>query len=524
MIFLGIHSDGETLKVAKIRKENKNISIEILRTLPQRDSGSYVKPLYNLESILGKEFKIVTGLEPEEVFIRTLQMKLLDKRKVLATLPFQLEGLVPFSLDEAFIASQVVKENDSASSRVQVTAVKQQLVQTHLEKMQNFDIDPDFVSSIPSSLCRYYSYFYPSKPDVFFFYFGTEQSAALSFSSGKLEFSYPFSFGIENLVQALSQDDPMLSRQELLEKTYSIDLQGVSPSQSPHLFEALFELQKEIDRIISYFQSKPCGKNTTNVLLAGSFSSFSKFRDFFKHSLPSHFEMMESPSFGPYDESTLESYASAVGLALDAAMSDGNSLQLRQKQFLSQQTFRKRATSLAYYYAACAALAGCLFISCKLFLSKKEDTIKSVYANYFPEGSSSDLAAQVSALEKKIGKQKKSTALAFTAPNVSEVLAWLSTHPKLTRNTDSLIDIELIEIRHLRYQIVKLPTLNSPSTVPVVKVELEFNSPSSRIAREFHEALLKGDALVDEKKEIPWQVKDSVYRTSFFVKPKGAAL
>lgn len=521
MIFLGIHSDGESLKIAKVRKESKNITIEILRTLPQIDSGSYVKPLYNLESILGKEFKIATGLEPSEVFIRILQMKLLDKRKVLAALPFQLEGLVPFPLEEALIASQVMKEPGSASSRVQVTAVKQQLVQGHLEKMGLFDVDPDFVSSIPSSLCRYYSYFYPGHPEVFLFYFGTTQSAALCFSSSKLEFSYPFSFGIENLVQALSQDHPLLNRQELLEKAYSTDLQGISPSNSPHLFEALFDLQKEIDRIISYFQSKPSGKNTINVLLAGSFSSFSKFRDFFKHSLPSYFAMMESPSFGPYDESTLESYATAIGLALDAAINDGNSLQLRQKQFLSQQTFRKRVRSLIFYYAACASLAACLFVSSQMFLSKKEKTIKSLYSSYFPEESSSDLSVQINALEKRMGKQKKSSALVLSAPTVSEVLAWLSTHPVLTRNTDSLIDIDLIEMRHVRYQILKYPTLNSPTTLPAIKIELEFNSPSSRIAREFHEALLKGDTIVDEKKEVSWQVKDSIYRTSFFVKPKG---
>ena len=131
---------------------------------------------------------------------------------------------------------------------------------------------------------------------------------------------------------------------------------------------------------------------------------------------------------------------------------------------------------------------------------------------------------QIASIEKKLGKQKNNTSLLLPIPNVSEVLTWMSTHPKLSHNSDSLIDIALIDIKKVRYEIIKCPKLSGPQITPLVKVELEFASPSTRIARDFHDALLKGDSIVDEKKEITWDVKDSVYRTSFFVKSKGEPL
>jgi hypothetical protein len=131
---------------------------------------------------------------------------------------------------------------------------------------------------------------------------------------------------------------------------------------------------------------------------------------------------------------------------------------------------------------------------------------------------------QIASIEKKLGKQKKNSSLILPIASVSEVLTWISCHPKLSRSTDSLIDLDLIEVKKVRYEIVKCPKLNGPPILPLVKLEVEFVSPSTRIARDFHDSLLKGDSIVDEKKEITWNVTDSVYRTSFFVKPKGDSL
>ncbi|NDE82288.1 MAG: hypothetical protein EB051_01560, partial [Chlamydiia bacterium] len=60
-----------------------------------------------------------------------------------------------------------------------------------------------------------------------------------------------------------------------------------------------------------------------------------------------------------------------------------------------------------------------------------------------------------------------------------------------------------------------------PNIIPVAKVELQFTCPSSRKAREFHDLLLAGDVIVDRLKEITWNVKDSVYTTSFFLRLKA---
>ena len=261
------------------------------------------------------------------------------------------------------------------------------------------------------------------------------------------------------------------------------------------------------------------------MILTGSFSCLSRFRDFFASSLPTTFKVLSAPALGTYDESTIESYALPIGLALDAAIQDGNSLQLRQKRFISELSLRKKAKSLALYFGAAATLSLSLFLGSHLILAKKEKSIQKLCSNYFPESSSAaNLEMQIASIEKKLGKQKKNSSLILPILSVSEVLTWISCHPKLSRSTDSLIDLDLIEVKKVRYEIVKCPKLNGPPMLPLVKLELEFVSPSTRIARDFHDSLLKGDSIVDEKKEITWNVTDSVYRTSFFLKPKGDSL
>ena len=518
--FLGIHLDGQALRVTKLHINNKKVSIDLLRTLAKSDVTENVNPLYNLEIFQGKDHKIVTGLDSSEMFLRSLSIKLTEKKKVLSALPFQLEGIFPFPLEQALITPYIFKE-DIASSKVQVLATQKSNVKEHIDKILRIGLDPDVISSVPSGLARYFSFAFPEESEGILFYFGARSSVAICLHKSALQYSYPFSFGIENLVDALSEDFKDLKHYEILEKAYSLDLASIDYAEAKATFECLFSLQKEIDRVLSYFQTKSVSKNITKIAVAGSFSFFSKFKDFFFSSLPKHLTILKTPSIGDYDEPTIESYAPTIGLCLDAALSDGMSLQLRQKEFSSKKLVKSRLKTLYTFYAGCALFTACMGLSFHLYLNQKEKTLKQLCGMYFPSAlQKDDLDQEISHLEKRLSKDKSQELIAPSIHNVSDVLAWLSAHPKLIKQHESSSAVEFIDIKQMKYQMVKPPKLGAGHLPIAVKVELEFSSPSSRVARDFHEALLKGDHMVDPKKEISWSGKDSTYKTSFYLRQK----
>lgn len=111
-----------------------------------------------------KNLKIVTGLEGSSVLRRDLKLPLTSPRTLKAALPFQLEPLLPFSLDQSVIYPQfhpIGKE-----TFVVVWAATQERIQSHLEKWDSLGIDPDLVSSETLALARWARHVNPDEPEL----------------------------------------------------------------------------------------------------------------------------------------------------------------------------------------------------------------------------------------------------------------------------------------------------------------------------------------------------------------------
>ena len=72
-----------------------------------------------------------------------------------------------------------------------------------------------------------------------------------------------------------------------------------------------------------------------------------------------------------------------------------------------------------------------------------------------------------------------------------------------------------MEIKSFHYSLIKYPKIGEASSPYLAQMELEFTSTAPRAARDFHEALLKGDQIVNAKKEVKWQTQNQTYHTSF---------
>jgi Tfp pilus assembly PilM family ATPase len=521
MNFIGIYSEDKAIKFAKVRKNKQEIAIENLRSVHKEDSA-YLTALEQVESTFNKNFTTTSGLEASDVFIRILHMKLSDKKKIISALPFQMEGVIPFSWEESITAPLISKKTNDNLHRITTVTTKKSSLQNHIDSLSEWNIDPENTSSIPNALYRFTEFFHPEEENLYILYIGISSSCALCIVDKKMEISYPFNFSINHLISSLEKDLPEKTKEQIFHLAGTLDFQLIEPSYFKHTAETLFQLQKEIDRILSYFQSKVQNIVVSKVLLSGSFAMSPKLKEFIKSSIQNDLSFVDHKLYGSYDASTIEAYCIPIGLALDTYKNDEHSLQFRQKDFLSKKAFQKKVKSISIYFYCCAALTLSMFILGKVNVSRNEKKLSSLCQNYFPEYESlGNINEQIASIEKKLLKGKKKTSLVIPAPSVSEVLAWLSTHPKLSKSLDSLIPLDLIDIKYVKYTLVKHPQLNMPNMQTVAKLEMEFSSPSSRLARDFHDALLKGDYLIDEKKDISWEVKDSNYKTSFYLKNKG---
>ena len=111
----------------------------------------------------------------------------------------------------------------------------------------------------------------------------------------------------------------------------------------------------------------------------------------------------------------------------------------------------------------------------------------------------------------RIGRELQATpntfALVPDIPRLKDSLAWLATFPN-------------IRLEKLSYAMVRRPTSSRPKEPYQVRLDLDFTATSPTAAREFHDALLAGQPLIDPNSEIKWSAKGSAYRTSFFLTDK----
>jgi type IV pilus assembly protein PilM len=107
-------------------------------------------------------------------------------------------------------------------------------------------------------------------------------------------------------------------------------------------------------------------------------------------------------------------------------------------------------------------------------------------------------------------------------PKVSDVLAWLSTQHVLMskKGKPDMKNLQSIQIESFNYSVVKRPDQSKKQEKYQVKVELEFTSPTPKLAREFHDSLIEPNALIDPKGEVKWNSSHGRYRTSFYLKDK----
>lgn len=200
-------------------------------------------------------------------------------------------------------------------------------------------------------------------------------------------------------------------------------------------------------------------------------------------------------------------YAVVIGLALDAAAGDVRSGQFRAQKNISKKSQKTQKKHWAYFFSLCFLFILTTGLMGNSHLKKREGKI--LHSLGLEKGTS--LSKTIIELEQSLSKQKKEVISVSFLPKISDILTWLSTHPKLSSDCS---------INRIRYQLVKTPRLGTQVKTQSAKIELELTTQNPKSAREFHEALLKDNEFVDQKNDVRWNADHGIYRASFYIKPQ----
>lgn len=504
---LGIRVEEQELKIALVAKKKGGLYLAQALSVPLQDLA--IAPLEC--ALKGERPRIASGLELQEVIFRTLSLPLKARGKVLSALPFQLEALLPFPFEQS-VACPFLKPLGPHATEVSIIATSKDFLKAHLNRITSADLRPDVVSCAPIALYRLARLLFPEQKNLLVFHFDIDKTNCVYIQDGHILNSQSIRIGKNDLIQAFKQAFPDKEKQELQ------TLSSSSWEEKPALASFAQRLDSELGRLAVFIKEKTkCAEEMPWALLGEHTSCMPLANIFARHFTERQLPLLPPDGFSP---EPLHTHTLPIGFALDALAADAHSVQLLQNEFTAFHHRKARKQRALIYTGACAVLSIFLALSTGFLLQRKTRELSDKLHAYFPSSqkqppslSQAEIEEELQKCEHSLLKQKNSFPFFLTVPKVSEVLAWLSTHSGLA--TVDGLPKEGIDIRKMRYHLTKFPTLDDPSAPYQALIELEFTATTPRSAREFHEALLKGDRIVNAKKEVKWNAQGHLYSVQF---------
>lgn len=541
---VGLERDGTLLK---------SVQLSLVRGKPALDhTFSIVLDPTSVENVNlldmteeGRKFRqnaqknlIVTALPSDEVLIRTLDIKLKKDRDIDAVLAFQAEPLLPYPVENA-VLDRITQGQNAEGTQITLVAARKDYIKQHLEQWEALAIIPDVISCVPAALASFSKLVTTSNAPHIVLHLGNVQTTCALVKEGKLIAAQSCPTGVNSLTRLIALG------------TGTIDFAKLTQGVNPELFEAVDNWRREITRLLYALSKLVKDVDVSDLLIAGEGAEFLNLGSELCKDAHRKILTPETPPNFSISQDQLQRFAVPIGAALSGLENTKDQINFRQQEFSHPHPWRQLKIPLAAYFALCALLALSFYAYGQSNIRNQETQLRQEYADLLTTMNKSypafekEFAAKNPAfrtteegipllntltpemithrlqyLHKDLKESPDSFPLFPNTPRVSDLLAWLSAHPIVTgQSKDSPGPLQ---IDSLSYTMVKRPELKKKQEKYQVKVELEFSSPTPTLAREFHDALIAPNDLVDPKGEVKWSSNKGKYRASFFLKDKTA--
>jgi type IV pilus assembly protein PilM len=510
-------------------------------------SQENVKQLYirepnkQLDALLETHL-VVTAVNTDEVLVRPLEIKLKKSTAIDAVLPFQAEPLLPYPLENAILDKITLAKTQDAT-QLTIAAIRKDHLAYHLENWHNLKIEPEVISAVPAALAVFTKHFSPSESIQFVLHLGFSKTTCILVNNGKLIAAQVIHQGTASLLNALPKSKDI----ETIDTPFPLEENETSP-----LVNVVDSLRLDIARTIYALAKHVKGKEIHEILLTGEGATIENLSTTLCRNLNKTLLLPKEDAQFPISIGELQKYALPIGSALSTLPKCHEQINFRQMEFAYPRPWKRLKQPIAIYFSLCFFVAFAFHLFGIAYLAYQEDVLKTQYLdllqamnrpyNEFEKEfrsknpkeeeiwdeipsvktlSQDALKDRLRYLEREIQASPQTYPLLPNVPLVSDVLAWLCTHPNIVgkeRVGDELP--QTLQIESFGYSMIKRPEISKKQEKYQIKVELEFTSPTPKRAREFHDALIAPNELVDPKGEIKWSSNRDKYRTSFFLKDK----
>lgn len=502
---IGVEQTVSGIKGAEVSFQKKHPIIHRLHSFTE-----IVKPLYTVHSL------VVTGMDSSDILVRSLRLALTKEKDIQSALAFQMEPLLPYSIEETILTRQTLSQ-DAESTQLTVLSAQKSRLQRHLEQWQQAKIEPEQVGCIQSALCYFAHYYLPNNKPYLILHANTKWITCILAKDGKLLGSYVQQEGLPHL-----------------QKDMDMQLQG----------EAIKRFQQATSRM-SLALLREVKEVPEGILMTGEAASLPDLEKKLteKLNLPLLF-CHDSDGFTSQEK---QIYAVSIGLAIGSFFKQ---IDFRQQEFAYPAPWKRIKAPLIAYFACMSLFTLAFFLFSQAYLSQQENQLKQEYSDFLSTMNKShedfeskflaknpaakekvggeivdiihlqreDLQERIDFLQKDLQATPDSFPLFANIPRVSDVLAWLSRHPLVIQKDEN--EQPYLQLENFSYVMLRRPAHSKKQEKYQVKVELEFTSPMPKRAREFHDALIASNDFVDPKGEVKWSSNRGSYRTSFYLKDK----
>lgn len=497
---LGVYESKSGLKTALVEKKGKNYQVSELQSSLPGESLQLKK--------LPRNVALVAGISSDETLIRQLELKGVKHKDVDSVLPFQAENLLPYPIDEAILDKIILRETPD-HIQLSVLAVRKTHVMHRIERLSEQGLEPEFLGSHPVALNAFAQATTESEERLITIYLENQKALVIFNEKGKLIGSHSLKF------------------------ESSINFEDEEVKQT--LLHTIYALTKQAR-----------GLTVEKILLTGPESLNISNPEALAEALQKSLVKQNNSRFAGMTLDKLNTFALPIGLALANLQPETTRINFRREEFAYPHPWKRLKKFLAVYGVCCAVFTLLVYATTSTLLSNQLDEAQYNYtevlsamgktpsqfekeyakknlsdAVYIPiqDLSASQIEERLTFLKDEIERAPKIFPLQPQVPLVSDLLAWLSNHPSVTKRTEKGVE-PLIQIESLNYQMVKRPEKSKPRDRYQAKVEMIFTSAEPMQAREFHNALLLPNDFVDQRSDVKWSFTEGKYRTSFFLKDK----
>lgn len=556
---LGIEITPHAIRAVRLAAQKKGIVLEKLYEIPCEFNASptpdFVFHLFangegpDLKKNMEKDLT-VSLLNSQEVLVRPLEVQLKKEKAIDEILTFQAEPLLPYPVENA-ILERIFLNTDEEGTHLTLLAARKDHLQQHLLHLNALEIEPEVVSCAPIALAAFTEQFSSKEGYQLTLHLGFQNGLCVLVKEGKLIAAQACRSGLENLLKAYAEDQnqPISTTEAAF---LGLDFRSITREISPLLYETLEAFKSDVLRTVFSLSKLVKGQEVQSIMLTGEMGAYPNLTHYLCQGLNKRVVYPEPREGLDLPSQQLQKWALPIGAALTPLPGALQLVNFRQEDFTYPYPWKRYKTSLAIYLGLCALLAFSLLFMGSSYLKYREDQVRQEYAqllaaNHHPytpfdkefkaksKGlkssvdevatplanlSREDIVERLNYLEKEIQAIPEIYPLFPNIPTVSDVLAWLSTHPKVVAKDSKGGKTAFIQIENFNYSLVKRPDLTKKQEHYQARVEIEFNTDTPKSAREFHDALIAPNVMVDPKGEVKWNTNRGLYKATFYLKDK----